>query len=155
MRLLLQRVKWAGVEVRQEEVARIGPGLLILAGFSIQDQEDLPASRTWTKILDKIPGLRIFPDHDGKSNLNLEDIQGQVLLVSQFTLFADCRKGRRPSFTRAAPADLANQLQQRLYQDLACRLPSRVQQGVFGAEMEVAYCNWGPVSIILDSEDFQ
>ncbi|MFP4213477.1 MAG: D-aminoacyl-tRNA deacylase [Desulfohalobiaceae bacterium] len=155
MRLLLQRVKWAKVEVGSQEKAQIGPGLLILAGFSALDQKDLPLSKAWSKILDKIPGLRIFPDQEGKSNLDLHDLQGQILLVSQFTLFADCSKGRRPSFIRAAPADLARQLQQSLFQDLANRVPSRVQQGVFGAEMDVSYCNWGPMSIILDSQDFQ
>ncbi|MFP4391678.1 MAG: D-aminoacyl-tRNA deacylase [Desulfohalobiaceae bacterium] len=155
MRLLLQRVKWAKVQVRGKEVACIDPGLLILAGFAVQDQEGLSETQAWSKILNKIPGLRIFPDQQGRSNLDLEDIQGQILLIPQFTLFADCRKGRRPSFTRAAPAGLASQLQQKLYQDLASRLPDRVQQGIFGAEMDLSYCNWGPMSIILDSEDFQ
>jgi D-tyrosyl-tRNA(Tyr) deacylase len=155
MRLLLQRVKWAKVEVRQEEVARIDSGLLLLSGFSLRDPQDLPATKAWSKMLDKIPGLRIFPDQDGKSNLNLEDIQGQVLLISQFTLFAECKKGRRPSFSQAAQPELASWLQQKLYQDLDQLLPNRVQQGIFGAEMDVSYCNWGPMSIMLDSEDFQ
>ncbi len=155
MRLVIQRVKWAAVQCSDLQMAEIGQGLLILAGFGGQDDQDLPDSAAWNKIVLKIPDLRIFPDNQGRSNLSLHDIQGQILLVSQFTLFADCRKGRRPSFTRAADPEVAHSLYDRLYAQLQQLVPHRVQQGIFGADMDLTFCNWGPVTIILDSADFQ
>ncbi len=154
MRLVLQRVKQARVETEQKKLAEIDLGLLILAGFGANDHTQLPLSQAWSRTVDKIISLRIFPDHQGRSNLDLHQVQGKILLISQFTLFADCRKGRRPSFARAADPDTARNLYGQLYADLLKRLPARVEQGMFGAEMDLTYCNWGPLTIILDSDDF-
>jgi D-tyrosyl-tRNA(Tyr) deacylase len=110
MRLVLQRVKSAYVDVPGRRVAAIGPGLLVLAGFGREDGPDLPASRAWTTMIEKMLTLRVFPDAAGRMNLGLEEFGGEVLLVSQFTLYAFCRKGRRPSFDAAAPPDTAGEL---------------------------------------------
>jgi D-tyrosyl-tRNA(Tyr) deacylase len=154
MRIVLQRVRESAVAVNGKTEASIGTGLLLLAGFSLRDGPELPETPGWRKTIEKIPGLRIFPDQEGKSNLGLADVDGEILVVSQFTLYADCRKGRRPSFSGAAPADVAGTLFERLVRDLAQLLPHRVKSGVFGAEMDVRLVNWGPVTIILDSEAF-
>ena len=152
MRLILQRVKWARVLVKEQIAGEIGNGLMVLAGFS-QSDLDLPGKKTWKIMQDKLLGLRIFPDGQGKLNLSLEDIQGKVLLVPQFTLYADCRKGRRPGFSRSAPYDRARILFDAFASDLKNRWP-KVELGKFGAEMEVELNNFGPVTIILDSDDF-
>jgi D-tyrosyl-tRNA(Tyr) deacylase len=108
MRVLLQRVKWARVSVDSQLVASIKTGILALVGFSRQDTK-LCHARVWDKILQKIVNLRIFPDGEGKLNLSVADINGEILIVSQFTLLADCRKGRRPSFSEAAhPVEAGN-----------------------------------------------
>ena len=153
MRALIQRVKWAKVKTSQETVASIGQGLLVLLGFSGEDTATLPETREWSRFLSKIVALRIFPDGKGKMNLSLEDVQGEVLVVSQFTLYADCRKGNRPSFSRTAPPREAEALFDRFVFDLQARCTQRVDQGQFGAEMEVSLCNWGPVTIWLDSQE--
>ena len=157
MKLVLQRVKQASVRVDGDVVSSIGPGLLVLVGFGAQDELSLPESKTWTALLKKILELRIFPDDSGKLNKSLTQYGehgGGVLLVSQFTLYADCRKGRRPSFQPASPPDTARTLYGRMKEDLAAMLPGRVEGGVFGAEMDVSLVNWGPVTILLDSEMF-
>lgn len=159
MRLLLQRVKEASVTVAGERVAAIGPGLLIFAGFGKEDvsEQDLSTQAQWHAVLDKIPDLRIFPDADDKMNLSLRDWQngtGELLIVSQFTLYANCRKGRRPSFDPAAPPAQAETWFKQLIAAMAERLPGRVQSGIFGADMDIALCNWGPVTLWLDSRDF-
>lgn len=152
MRLHLQRVSAAKVDVEGETVGSVGQGLLILAGFSKQDDE-LPGSALWNKMVDKALDLRIFPDAEDKMNLSLRDFGGEVLLVSQFTLYADCRKGRRPSFHHAAGGPGAEALYDRLVADFDERLPGRVATGSFGAMMDVSLTNWGPVTILLDSSE--
>lgn len=156
MRLLLQRVDGARVEANSVLAGEIGQGLLVLAGFGAGDGPDLPGSRLWQTLLDKVLDLRIFPDADGKLNLSLRDTGGGLLLVSQFTLYADARRGRRPSFSDAAPPEAARVLYERLAQDLERAMAGvgPFAQGVFGADMRVAFTNWGPVTLLLDSADF-
>lgn len=153
MRLVIQRVKHASVSVDEKTVAAIGNGLLVLVGFG---QEDA-APDAWKKIeatLAKLPILRIFPDGDKHMNLSLADLGGEILLVSQFTLHADCRKGRRPSFHLACPPDTARKLYQKACEATQALLPGKVRSGVFAADMDVSLVNWGPVTIIVDSNDF-
>jgi D-tyrosyl-tRNA(Tyr) deacylase len=135
-------------------VGRIGEGLLALAGFGPHDNGDFAGGKIWQAMIDKTLGLRIFPDENHKLNLSLADVGGGLLLVSQFTLYADCRKGRRPSFTGAAAADDAEALYERLVADFEAKLPGKVQTGVFAAMMDVSLTNAGPVTIMLDSDDF-
>ncbi len=155
MKLLLQRVKEAAVRVDGARVAAIGPGLLVFVGFGPQDDLDLPKSKIWPGLLKKLVELRIFPDSAGKLNRGVMehgDAGGEILLVSQFTLYADCRKGRRPSFHLAAEPGLAQELFQRLADDLQTLYPGKVQTGVFGADMDVSLVNWGPVTILLEAD---
>lgn len=154
MRLLIQRVAEASVEVSGARVASIPRGFLVLAGFGPDDGPRAPESLWWKAMVEKLPKLRVFPDEAGKMNLNLDEAGGEVLLVSQFTLYADCRKGLRPSFSTAAPVDVARALYDRLCSDVETLLPGRVRRGVFGADMSVALTNSGPVTIMLDSRDF-
>jgi len=154
MRLLVQRVSRARVEVEGRSVGQIGQGLLVLAGFGKADTLALPGTRLWNTLCAKALELRIFPDDAGKLNLSLADTGGGLLLVSQFTLYADTRRGRRPSFTDAAPPDVARTLFERLAADLAAQTPGDFAQGVFGAEMLLDFVNWGPVTILLDSDDY-
>jgi len=153
VRLHLQRVSQARVTVGGAVVGEIGPGLLALAGFSRQDGPDLPGSALWNKMLAKTVDLRIFPDADDKLNLSLVEHGGGLLVVSQFTLYADCKKGRRPSFHLAADGADALGLYNRLLKDFQALLPGRVQGGAFGEMMDVALTNWGPVTILLDSAE--
>ncbi|WP_147819287.1 D-aminoacyl-tRNA deacylase [Salidesulfovibrio onnuriiensis] len=153
MRLVIQRVTDARVIVDQKTVAETEAGFLALVGFGREDREDLPASKQWSRMLDKLMNLRVFTDDDGKFNLSLKDVRGDLLLVSQFTLYADCKKGRRPSFTDACPPELANTLFERFVSDARTLAPARVETGVFGAEMFLDFTNWGPVTITLDSKD--
>ncbi len=146
MRAVLQRVSQAAVTVQGERVASIGRGYLVLVGVTHTDSES-----DARYIADKIASLRLFEDDAGKINLGITDVGGEVLLVSQFTLYADCRKGRRPSFTDAAPPDMAERLYLRVAEMLReAGLP--VQTGVFGAHMHVSLVNDGPVTILLDSQ---
>ncbi len=144
MRAVIQRVRKAGVEVDGEVVSRIGPGFLVLLGVTHDDTEKAAA-----ELADKIVKLRVFGDKEGKMNRSLGDIEGEILVVSQFTLYADCRKGRRPSFIDAAPPEEGN----RLY-EYFCRCLEDMGfppgKGVFGAEMLVSLENDGPVTIILE-----
>ncbi|MDL2210752.1 D-tyrosyl-tRNA(Tyr) deacylase [Desulfovibrio sp. OttesenSCG-928-O18] len=153
MRLVIQRVKNASVTINSETVAAIGNGLLVLVGFG---QEDA-APEAWKKIetaLAKVPLLRIFPDDKAHMNVSLADCGGELLLVSQFTLHADCRKGRRPSFHLACPPETAEALYNKTLAFTETLLPGKVRSGVFAADMDVALTNWGPVTIILDSCEF-
>ncbi|TIH13702.1 D-tyrosyl-tRNA(Tyr) deacylase [Marinifilum sp. JC120] len=154
MRLVIQRTSGGKVEVDGATVGEIGPGIMVLAGFGKDDTEKLPESKVWKTMIDKMIGLRIFEDEEGRMNRSLEDIDGDVLLVSQFTLYASCKKGRRPSFTGAAAPQLASDLFDRLVADVSKKAPAKVATGQFGAMMNVDFVNWGPVTIILDSEDF-
>jgi D-tyrosyl-tRNA(Tyr) deacylase len=146
VRLLLQRVTRAEVRIDRKLVGSIGAGLVVLVGVGHADNEAVARAMA-TKVLD----LRIFRDMDGKTNLSLIDVGGEVLAVSQFTLYADTRKGRRPSFIDAAPAEIG----ERLYEAFAAAIEARgvkVARGVFGAEMEVELVNDGPMTIWLESQ---
>ena len=145
MRLLLQRVTRAAVLVDGGPVGAIGPGLVVLVGVGHDDDEGIARA-----LAGKVADLRIFRDEDGKTNRSLLDIGGEALVVSQFTLYADTRKGRRPSFLDAAPPDLGTTLYERFADALAARGVS-VARGVFGAEMAVELVNDGPMTIWLDS----
>ena len=154
MRLLLQRVREASVVVNGREVAAIGPGLLALAGFGRGDGPDFAAGPVCAKMLEKTLDLRIFPDAAGRLEVGLREAGGELLLVSQFTLYAACRKGRRPSFSDAAEPELARELFATLVRRAGEALPGRVASGIFGADMDVRLVNQGPVTIWLDSMDF-
>ena len=153
MRIVVQRVREASIHVNEKPVASIGNGLLALVGLGWKDAE-LCAWSTIETVLAKMPQLRIFPDDDNHMNVSLADYGGEILLVSQFTLYADCRKGRRPSFHLASAPDLALPLYQKICVTMETLLPGKVQSGIFGADMNVSLINWGPVTIILDSADF-
>ncbi|WP_419786504.1 D-aminoacyl-tRNA deacylase [Pseudodesulfovibrio sp.] len=153
MRILLQRVTRASVTVENKTVGEINTGILALIGFGHNDGPDLPQSPVWHKLLDKLLNLRIFADDSGKFNHSLADISGDLLLISQFTLYADCKKGRRPSFSRACPSDIAQRLYDQFVSDATALAPGHVATGIFGAEMVLDFANWGPVTILLDSED--
>ncbi|NLW49637.1 MAG: D-tyrosyl-tRNA(Tyr) deacylase [Candidatus Brocadiaceae bacterium] len=145
MRAVVQRVSEASVRVDGRAVARIGPGLAVLLGVGADDEE---ADAQY--MAGKMAGLRVFSDAEGQMNLSVRDCGGSVLLVSQFTLYGDCRKGRRPSFTGAAEPSRA----EALYELTARTLEEQglpVRRGVFGAHMEVALVNDGPVTVLLDS----
>jgi D-aminoacyl-tRNA deacylase len=145
MKAVLQRVTGAAVAVAGEEVARIGKGMLVFLGVARDDdQDDLEF------LADKVVNLRIFEDDEGKMNHSLFDIGGQMLVVSQFTLLADCTKGRRPSFFSAMAPEQADLMVQEFVNFIRTR-GIKVQQGVFGATMEVSLQNQGPVTIELDS----
>ena len=146
MRAILTRVKSASVEIGGEVVGKIGQGFLILLGVGPEDDE-----KTCRYLAEKALGLRVFEDENGKMNLGLSDVGGQVLVVSQFTLYGNCRKGRRPSFTEAADPEKGNRLyEQFLAECEALGFPP--QHGQFGADMQVASVNDGPVTLILDTE---
>lgn len=145
MRAVVQRVLSAAVAIEGAQVASIGRGLLALVGIH---REDSPADLEW--MAQKILELRIFDDSDGKLNLSLLDIQGELLLVSQFTLFGDCRKGRRPSYSDAASPPQAEKLYEQFLEVVCRRLPG-AQSGRFQAMMDVTLTNSGPVTLLLDS----
>lgn len=146
MRTVVQRVQHASVTVEGRITGRIGPGLLVLAGFAPDDD-----SRSLDWMARKLVQLRIFSDEDGKMNRSVQDMGGQVLVVSQFTLLADARKGNRPSYTGAAPPPVAIPLYQEFVQMLEQLLGQPVPTGEFGADMQVSLLNDGPVTIVLDS----
>ena len=145
MRIVLQRVKNASVTVGGERISEIGPGLLLLVGVAQGDGE---AEANW--LAEKVAGLRIFGDENGKMNLGVRDVGGEVLAVSQFTLIADTRKGKRPSFVGAAPPEEAEQLFDYLCERLRAAGAGSVKTGSFGAMMDVALVNDGPVTIVLE-----
>lgn len=146
MRALIQRVGGASITVDQKEISRINQGVLVLLGVGRNDtKEDAEY------LLDKIINLRIFEDADGKMNLSLLETGGEMLVVSQFTLWADCRKGRRPSFTDAAEPQTARHLYRHFVETARARM-NHVQEGEFQAMMKVKLVNDGPVTILLDSD---
>ena len=146
MRAVLTRVTSASVTIDGEVVGSIGKGFLILLGVGPEDNE------THCRYLaEKALGLRVFEDENGKMNRSLEDVGGEVLVVSQFTLYGNCRKGRRPSFTEAAPPELGNRLYEQFLKDCES-LGFTPQHGQFGADMKVASVNDGPVTLILDTQ---
>ena len=146
MRAILTRVKYASVTIDGETVGKIGPGFLILLGVGPEDTEE------HARVLaEKALGLRIFEDENGKMNLGLDAIGGEVLVVSQFTLYGNCRKGRRPSFTEAAGPELGNALYEK-FLSICRELGYPPQHGRFGADMKVESLNDGPVTLILDTD---
>jgi D-tyrosyl-tRNA(Tyr) deacylase len=147
MRVVLQRVSEARVRIGGEVVGAIGRGHLLLVAFRPGDTEE-EVSWMATKIL----GLRVFGDEDGKMNLDLFDVGGELLVVSQFTLYGDTRKGRRPSFIDAAPPEVAVPLYERFIAILREQAPGRVESGRFGAMMDVDLVNEGPVTLVLEKD---
>lgn len=145
MRAVVQRVSEAKVIVEEKTVGAIKRGLLVFVGVGKNDTEE---DCEW--LADKVSGLRIFEDEDGKMNLSVKDINGEVLVVSQFTLYGDCRRGKRPSFTEAAPPDKGKTLYER-FVELLREKGLRVETGKFRAHMHVHLVNDGPVTILLDS----
>lgn len=148
MKFVIQRVSEASVTIDHKVTGKIGKGFLVLIGISDSD-----TTETADKMIRKMLGLRIFEDSDGKTNLSLDAVNGELLLVSQFTLYADCRKGNRPSFIRAGAPDAANALYEYIIQKCLEQHGS-VETGEFGADMKVALLNDGPFTIILDSDEF-
>ena len=147
MRTVVQRVTHASVKVDGQTIGEIGKGFLILLGVAEEDDEAIA-----DKMADKICHLRIFEDENGKTNLSLTDVSGEILVVSQFTLYADCKKGNRPSFVKAGNPEKAN----RLYEYFMKRCQTHVQtveHGQFGADMKVELLNDGPFTLMLDSKE--
>ncbi|MGN0437026.1 MAG: D-aminoacyl-tRNA deacylase [Lachnospiraceae bacterium] len=147
MKLVVQRVTKASVTVEDTIIGQIKQGYLVFVGISNEDTKDIV-----DKMIRKMLGLRIFADENGKTNLSLSDIKGELLLVSQFTLYADCKKGNRPSFVKAGKPELANELYEYMIQKCKEQV-FVVEQGSFGADMKVELLNDGPFTIILDSDE--
>ncbi len=152
MRAVLQRVRQASVSVQGRTLGTIGPGLVVLIGFGGSDAPGMVGGPVWTKFVHKLLGLRLFPDAGGPINASLSEHGGGILVVSQFTLYADVGKGRRPSFSKAAQPDNALAMYRSFVAELRRQCP-HVAEGEFGADMDVSLVNWGPVTIWLDSDD--
>ncbi len=146
MRFVIQRVTKASVTVDGKVTGEIGKGYLVFIGVTGSDTKEIA-----DKMIKKMQGLRIFEDENGKTNLSLADVGGEVLLVSQFTLYADCRHGNRPSFTDAAAPSFADEMYEHIIEKTKEYIPS-VKTGIFGADMKVELLNDGPFTVILDSE---
>ncbi len=147
MRFVIQRVSHASVTVDGSVLGKIGKGFLVLIGVSGTDTEE-----TADKMVKKMLGLRIFEDENGKTNLDLRTVNGELLLISQFTLYADCKRGNRPGFTRAGKPEEAKALYEYIIRKCKEEFPV-VEQGEFGADMKVELLNDGPFTILLDSEE--
>ncbi|MBE7040966.1 MAG: D-tyrosyl-tRNA(Tyr) deacylase [Ruminococcaceae bacterium] len=147
MKLVLQRVLEAKVEVEGAVVGQIGKGYLIFVGVSNEDTYEIA-----DKMIEKVSRLRIFEDENGKTNLSIGQVEGEVLVVSQFTLYADCRKGNRPSFTNAGNPALAEELYEHIKKRCG-ELFKKTECGIFGADMKVSLVNDGPFTILLDSHE--
>lgn len=145
MRFVIQRVTHASVAVDKEIIGKIGKGFLVLIGVG---QKDTRTDADY--LVKKMTGLRIFEDESGKTNLSLADVGGELLLVSQFTLYANCRKGNRPSFIEAGDPKMAEEMYEYIIDECKKRVPV-VEKGSFGAEMKIELCNDGPFTIILES----
>lgn len=148
MRVVIQRVNSASVEADGNTCGQIGKGYLILLGVTHGDSE-----KDCEKLVDKIRGLRIFSDENDKINLSLSDVCGEILVVSQFTLYADCHKGNRPSFVNAARPDHANELYERFVALCREKVCENVQTGIFGADMKVSLENDGPFTVVIDCNE--
>ncbi len=147
MRFIIQRVTHAEVCVHQKTIGKIEKGFLVFIGIRQEDNQEIA-----DKLIRKLINLRIFEDEHGKTNLSLQDVSGELLLISQFTLYADCKKGNRPSFTRAGDPVLANALYEYIIAECRKQIPN-VQTGSFGADMKISLLNDGPFTIFLDSEE--
>lgn len=146
MKFVVQRVTEASVAVDGKTIGQIGKGFLVLIGVSDSDTKEIA-----DKMVKKLLGLRIFDDENDKINLSLTDVGGELLLISQFTLYANCKKGYRPSFTEAGAPDMANEMYEYIIEK--CREQFHVETGEFGADMKVSLLNDGPFTIILDSQE--
>jgi len=147
MRFLVQRVTHASVEVDKHTIGEIQKGFLVLIGISQEDTKEIA-----DKMIRKLIALRIFEDQNGKTNLSLADVSGELLLISQFTLYADCKKGNRPSFIKAGSPDYANEMYEYIIAQCREQIPV-VQTGSFGADMKISLLNDGPFTIMLDSSE--
>ena len=148
MRAVLQRVSSANLVINEEEYSSINQGLLVLLGICDDDEkEDI----LW--LVKKITQMRLFADEEGKMNLSVEDIGGEILVVSQFTLYASTKKGNRPSYIKAAKPDYANEMYEAFVSKLKNDFKGKVATGVFAADMKITLCNDGPVTIIIDSKN--
>ena len=147
MKFVIQRVTHADVVVDGNEIGRIGKGFMVLIGVSKEDDKAIA-----DKMVDKMIKLRIFEDENGKTNLSLDDVGGELLLISQFTLYANCKKGNRPSFIDAGAPDEANALYEHIIERCKERV-NVVERGEFGADMKVSLLNDGPFTIVLDSSE--
>lgn len=147
MKFVIQRVSSAACRVDNEITGEIGKGFLVLIGVSDEDTTEIA-----DKMTKKLLGLRIFEDENGKTNLALKDVDGELLLISQFTLYADCKKGNRPSFIRAGKPDMANEMYEYIIKKCQEEIPV-VERGIFGADMKISLLNDGPFTIILDSNE--
>ena len=147
MKIVLQRVKEASVTIEGNKVGEIGKGYLLLLGVSNDDTREIA-----DKMIGKISRLRIFEDSEGKTNLSIDAVLGEVMVVSQFTLYADCRKGNRPSFINAGSPKIAEELYEYV-KEKCCTIFGKVECGQFGADMKVSLVNDGPFTIVLDSNE--
>ena len=146
MKFVIQRVNHASVKVDGNVVGKIDKGYMVLIGISENDTKEIA-----DKMIKKMIGLRIFEDENGKTNISLKDVSGELLLISQFTLYADCKKGNRPSFINAGKPDMANEMYEYIIEQCKKEI-SVVEKGIFGADMKVSLVNDGPFTIVLDSE---
>lgn len=146
MKFVIQRVTEANVKVDGEVIGQIGKGFMVLIGVGQEDTKEIA-----DKMVKKLVGLRIFEDENGKTNLSLADVNGGLLLISQFTLYANCKKGFRPSFIEAGAPDMANEMYEYIIAECKKSVPV-VEKGSFGADMKVSLVNDGPFTIVLDSE---
>ena len=147
MKFVIQRVTRAQVSVHNEVIGKIGKGFLVLVGIGKADDEKIA-----DKLVQKLVNMRIFEDENGKTNLGLKDVNGELLIISQFTLYADCKKGNRPSFTEAGAPQDADRLYEYILEKCRAEIET-VQHGEFGADMKVELLNDGPFTIILDSRE--
>lgn len=146
MKFVIQRVSEASVKVDGEVIGQIGKGFMVLIGVGQEDTKEIA-----DKMVKKLVGLRIFEDENGKTNLSLADVGGEMLLISQFTLYANCKKGYRPSFIESGAPDMASDMYEYIIAKCKETVPV-VERGIFGADMKVSLVNEGPFTIVLDSE---
>lgn len=147
MKFVIQRVNEASVSIEGNVVGKINKGFVVLIGVSNDDTKQIA-----DKMIQKLVGMRIFDDENGKTNLALHDVEGELLLISQFTLYANCKKGNRPSFINAGSPEMANQMYEYIISE--CKKQVKiVEKGEFGADMQVSLCNDGPFTIVLDSAE--
>ncbi|MGN0436394.1 MAG: D-aminoacyl-tRNA deacylase [Wujia sp.] len=146
MKFVIQRVSSASCEVDSTVIGSIGTGFMVLIGVGQEDTREIA-----DKMIKKLIGMRIFEDEEGKTNLSLADVKGELLLISQFTLYANCRKGNRPSFIEAGKPEMANELYEYIIAECRKQIPV-VETGSFGANMKISLVNEGPFTIVLDSE---
>ena len=147
MKFIVQRVNKSQVEVEEKIVGKIDKGFMVLIGITHNDTKEIADF-----LVRKLINLRVFEDENGKMNLSLKCVQGSLLLISQFTLYADCTSGNRPSFTNAAKPEFANELYEYIIEECKKQIPN-VQTGIFGADMQVSLVNDGPVTIILEKSN--